>query len=81
MGLSPTCVAQFTKTDETLRLPICSNEKMKWHTSQGNLIGPDHPYGLPYEKGELLKARLFVLLSVGVAAALLAGAAFRKRFR
>jgi len=54
---------------------------MKWHTYQGNLIGPDHPYGLPYEKGERMKAKVFVLLSVGVAAALLAGAAFRKRFR
>jgi hypothetical protein len=54
---------------------------MKWHNSQGNLIGPDHPYVLPYEKGERMKAKVFVLLSVGVAAALLAGAAFRKRFK
>jgi len=54
---------------------------MKWHTYQGNLIGPNHPYGLPYNKGELMKAKVFVLLSVGVAAALLAGAAFKKRFR
>jgi len=54
---------------------------MKCHTYQGNLIGPDHPYGLPYEKGERMKAKVFVLLSVGVAAALLAGAAFRQRFR
>jgi len=43
------------------------------------LIGPDHPYGLPYEKGELMKARLLVLLTVGVGAGLLAGAVFRKR--
>jgi len=56
---------------------------MKWHTSQWNLIRirPNHLYGLPYEKGELMKTRVFVLLSVGVAAALLAGAAFRKRFQ
>ncbi len=52
---------------------------MKWHTYQGNLIGPDHPYGLPYEKGELMKARLFVLLTVGVGAGLLARTVFRKR--
>ena len=43
------------------------------------MIGPDHPYGLPYEKGELMKARLLVLLTVGVGAGLLAGAVFRKR--
>ncbi len=52
---------------------------MKWPTSQGNLIGPDHPYGLPYEKGELMKSKLFVLLSVGVGAGLLARAVFRNR--
>ncbi len=45
------------------------------------MIRPNHPYGLPYNKGELMKAKVFVLLSVGVAAALLAGAAFKKRFR
>jgi len=56
---------------------------MKWHTSQENLIriGPDHLYGLPHEKGELMKAKVLVLLSVGVAAALLAGAALKRRFK
>ena len=54
---------------------------MKRHTSQGNLIRirPDHPYGLPYEKGELMKFKLFVLLTVGVGAGLLARTVFRKR--
>jgi len=52
---------------------------MKWHTYQGNLIGPNHPYGLPYNKGELMKVKVFVLLTVGVAAGLLARTVFRTR--
>ena len=42
-------------------------------------IGPGHPYGLPYEKGELMKSKLFILLTVGVGAGLLARAVYRKR--
>ena len=54
---------------------------MKWHTYQGNLIGPDHPYGLPYKNGMLMKSKLLVLLSVGVGAGLLARTVFRKILR
>ncbi len=58
---------------------------MKWTDEVAYLsgefdeIGPNHPYGLPYEKGELMKFKLFVLLSVGVGAGLLARTVFRKR--
>ncbi len=45
------------------------------------MIGPGHPYGLPYDKGELMKSKLFVLLTVGVGAGLLARTVFRKRLR
>ena len=44
-------------------------------------IGPDHLYGLPYKNGMPVKARLFVLLTVGVGAGLLARTVFRKRLR
>ena len=42
-------------------------------------IGPDHPYGLPHKNGTRMKAKLFVLLSVGVGVGLLARTVFRKR--
>ncbi len=44
---------------------------MKWHTSQDNLIGPGHPYGLPYEPRRAsvitpFRVTLALILLVGV---------------
>ncbi len=51
------------------------------HNAHRNLIriGPDHPYGLPYENGMLMKSKLFILLSVGVGAGLLVRTVFRTK--
>ena len=50
-------------------MPMSNHAQMKWNTSQGKWteIGPDNPYGLPYEPGQasVILTWAFILL-VGV---------------
>jgi len=50
-------------------MPMSNHAQMKWDASQGRWteIGPDHPYGLPYEPGQAsVILTLALILLVGM---------------